>query len=107
NFINNPQPVVSKDTSYEFNVEKAIGLLNQAGWKPGSDGIREKGGVKLKILYQSSINAPRQKTQEIVKQACQKAGIDVEIKAVPASVYFSSDVGNPDTYSKFYTDIQM
>ncbi|HTZ34682.1 MAG TPA: peptide ABC transporter substrate-binding protein, partial [Stellaceae bacterium] len=45
--------------------------------------------------------------QEIVKQACQKAGIDIEIKAVPASVYFSSDVGNPDTYTKFYTDLQM
>jgi peptide/nickel transport system substrate-binding protein len=42
-----------------------------------------------------------------VKQACQKAGIDVELKAVTASVYFSSDVANPDTYTKFYTDIQM
>ena len=40
-------------------------------------------------------------------QACQKAGIDIEVKAVTASVYFSSDVGNPDTYTKFYTDIQM
>src|SRR5262249_26291622 len=46
-------------------------------------------------------------TQQIVKQACEKAGIDVEIKAVPSSVYFSSDVGNPDTYTKLYTDIQM
>ena len=67
----------------------------------------EKDGIKLKLVYQTSINAPRQKTQEIVKQACQKAGIDIEIKAVPASVYFSSDVGNPDTYTKFYTDLQM
>jgi peptide/nickel transport system substrate-binding protein len=46
-------------------------------------------------------------TQQVVKQACQQAGIEVEIKAIPASVYFSSDVGNPDTYAKFYTDIQM
>ncbi|HEV2188267.1 MAG TPA: peptide ABC transporter substrate-binding protein [Stellaceae bacterium] len=107
NFINNPQQFVSKETSYEFNIEKAVGLLDKAGWKPGADGIREKGGIKLKVVYQTSINAPRQKNQEIVKQACQKAGIDVEIKAVPASVYFSSDVGNPDTYTKFYTDLQM
>jgi peptide/nickel transport system substrate-binding protein len=107
NFVNNPQQFVSKNTSFEFNVDKAKGLLDQAGWKPGSDGIREKNGVKLKVIYQTSINAPRQKTQEIVKQACQKAGIEVEIKAVPASVFFSSDVGNPDTYTKFYTDIQM
>ncbi len=107
NFINNPQRFVSKDTSYEFNIAKAIDILDKAGWKPGSDGIREKNGIKLKIVYQTSINAPRQKTQEIVKQACQKAGIEVELKTVPPSVYFSSDVGNPDTYAKFYTDIQM
>ena len=42
-----------------------------------------------------------------MKQACQKAGIDIEIKSVTASVYFSSDVANPDTYPHFYTDLQM
>ncbi|HVH78618.1 MAG TPA: ABC transporter substrate-binding protein, partial [Stellaceae bacterium] len=92
---------------FEFNVDKAKQLLDKAGWKPGSDGIREKDGMRLKVVYQTSINAPRQKNQEIVKQACQKAGIEVEIKAVPASVFFSSDVGNPDTYTKFYADMQM
>jgi peptide/nickel transport system substrate-binding protein len=107
NFINNPQQFVSKDTSYAFDIVKAIETLDKAGWKPGADGIREKGGIKLKLVYQTSINALRQKTQQIVKQACQKAGIDVELKAIPASVYFSSDVGNPDTYAKFSTDVQM
>jgi peptide/nickel transport system substrate-binding protein len=58
-------------------------------------------------VYQTSINTPRQKTQAIVKQACGKAGIDVELKSVTASVFFSSDVANPDTYTKFYCDIQM
>jgi peptide/nickel transport system substrate-binding protein len=107
NFVNNPERVVSKNTKFEFSVAKAADLLEKAGWKAGGDGIRAKDGVRLKVVYQTSINAPRQKTQEIVKQACQKAGIEVEIKAVPASVYFSSDVGNPDTYTKFYTDLQM
>ncbi len=107
NFLNNPERFRSKNTTWEFNVDKANQLLDAAGWKRGSDGIRVKDGRKLKLVYQSSINAPRQKTQAIVKQACQKAGIDVEIKAVTASVYFSSDVANPDTYTKFYCDIQM
>jgi peptide/nickel transport system substrate-binding protein len=31
----------------------------------------------------------------------------MELKSVPASVYFSSDVGNPDTYTHFYTDLEM
>jgi peptide/nickel transport system substrate-binding protein len=105
--VNAPEKFVSHNTHYEFAVAKAIKLLDDAGWKPGADGVREKNGVKLHAVYQSSINAPRQKTQEIVKQACQKAGISIEIKSVTASVFFSSDVANPDTYSHFYCDIQM
>ena len=107
NFLNNPERFRSKATKFEFNVDKANQVLEAAGWKKGSDGIRAKDGKKLKFVYQTSINAPRQKTQAIVKQACQKAGIDIEIKSVTASVFFSSDVANPDTYAKFYTDIQM
>ncbi len=107
NFIFNPERFASKNTHYEFNVDKAIAILDKAGWKPGPDGIRVKDGVKLAYLYQTSINQPRQKTQAIVKQACAKAGIGIEIKAVTASVFFSSDVANPDTYPHFYADLQM
>jgi peptide/nickel transport system substrate-binding protein len=107
NFLNEPKKFASKATKYEFNVEKASQVLEAAGWKKGADGIRAKDGKRLKFVYQTSINAPRQKTQAIVKQAAAKAGIDMELKSVTASVYFSSDVANPDTYSHFYTDIQM
>src|SRR5258707_2275196 len=107
NFIDNPERFRSKTTKYEFNVDKANALLDKAGWARGVDGIRAKDGKKLKLVYQTSINQPRQKTQAIVKQACQKAGIDIEVKAVTASVFFSSDVANPDTYPHFYTDLQM
>jgi peptide/nickel transport system substrate-binding protein len=107
NFVNNPERFRSKNLTFEFNVEKANALLESAGWKRGPDGIRAKDGKKLKLVYQTSINAPRQKTQAIVKQACQKAGIEVELKSVTASVFFSSDVANPDTYTHFYCDMQM
>src|SRR6185503_18678505 len=107
NFLNNPERYRSKGTKYEFSVEKANAVLDAAGWKRGSDGVRTKDGKKLKFTFQTSINAPRQKTQQIIKQACQKAGIDLDLKAVMASVFFSSDVANPDTYTKFYCDMQM
>jgi peptide/nickel transport system substrate-binding protein len=107
NFLNNPERFVSKNTKWEFNIDKANQLLDQAGWQRGADGVRAKDSKKLKLVYQTSINAPRQKTQAIVKQVCQKAGIDVELKSVTASVYFSSDAANPDTARKFYADIQM
>jgi len=107
NFVNNPQRFASKNTKWEFDIGKANRLLDEAGWQRGADGVRAKDGKKLKLVFQTSINALRQKTQAIVKQACQKAGIDVELKSVTSSVYFSSDVANPDTYAKFYADLQM
>ena len=107
NFVTVPKKYDSPNMKIEFSIEKAVALLDGAGWKPGADGIREKDGKKLKFLFQTSINQPRQKTQQVFKQACQKAGIDLELKSVVASVYFSSDVANPDTYSKFYADLQM
>ena len=107
NFLNNPERFRSKNTKFEFNIEKANAILEAAGWKKGADGIRAKDGKALKFVYQTSINAPRQKTQAIVKQACQKAGIDVELKSVVGSVFFSSDTANPDTYPHFYCDAQM
>jgi peptide/nickel transport system substrate-binding protein len=107
NFLNEPKRFASKATKWEFNADKASQILEAAGWKKGPDGIRAKDGKKLKMVYQTSINAPRQKTQQVVKQVATKVGIDLEIKSVTASVYFSSDVANPDTYTHFYTDIQM
>jgi peptide/nickel transport system substrate-binding protein len=107
NFLNNPERFRSRNTRWEFSVDKANQGLEAAGWKRGPDGVRAKDGKKLKVVFQTSINAPRQKNQAIVKQACQKAGIDVELKSVTASVFFSSDVANPDTYTKFYCDVQM
>ena len=106
-FVNEPKQFKSTKLKYEFSIEKANKILDDAGWKKGSDGIREKDGKKLKYVFQTSINAPRQKVQAIIKQACQRAGIDIELKSVTASVFFSSDVANPDTYTKLYTDIEM
>jgi peptide/nickel transport system substrate-binding protein len=107
NFLNNPPRYRSPNTRYEFNIDKANQVLEAAGWKKGADGIRAKGNVKLKFVFQTSVSQPRQKCQAIIKDACTKAGIDLELKSVTAAVYFGSDAANPDTYQKFWADIQM
>ena len=107
NFLNNPPRFRSANTRYEFNIEKANQVLDAAGWKKGADGIRAKGNVKLKFVYQTSVSGPRQKCQAIIKDACTKAGIDLELKSVVAAVFFGSDFANPDTYQKFWADMQM
>jgi peptide/nickel transport system substrate-binding protein len=107
NFLNAPSKFQSKNMKWAFDVDRANQVLEQGGWKRGSDGIRAKDGKRLKLLYQTSTNAPRQKNQAIVKQAAAKAGIEMELKSVVASVFFSSDPANWDTYPHFATDIQM
>jgi peptide/nickel transport system substrate-binding protein len=107
NFLNNPPRYNSKNLKFDFNIDKANQILEAAGWKKGADGIRAKGNVKLKFVYQTSVNQPRQKTQAIIKDACTKAGIELELKSVTAAVFFGGDFANPDTYQKFWCDMQM
>ncbi|QYU70698.1 peptide ABC transporter substrate-binding protein [Leptolyngbya sp. 15MV] len=107
NFLNNPPRFASPNMRHEFNIAKANEILDRAGWVRGRDGIRAKDGVRLRFVYQTSVNAPRQRTQAVYKQAAQRAGIDLELKSVTASVFFSADVANPDTYTKFWADMQM
>jgi peptide/nickel transport system substrate-binding protein len=107
NFIHNPERYRSAKNKVEFSIDKANQLLEQAGWKKAADGVRAKEGRKLKLVFQTSVNQPRQKTQAIIKQACQRAGIDLELKAITGSVFFSTDFTNPDTASKFFCDLEM
>ncbi|NJK47362.1 peptide ABC transporter substrate-binding protein [Candidatus Gracilibacteria bacterium] len=103
-----PEQYNSTNTSYEFNLEKAKSLLDEAGWKDtNNNGTRDKNGTEMQVLFQTSVNPLRQKTQEIVKQGLQSIGVAVELKSVDASIFFSSDPANNDTLEKFYADLQM
>jgi peptide/nickel transport system substrate-binding protein len=107
NFLDAPERFASKSTTWEFSVEKANQTLESAGWIRGAEGVRVKDGKKLKFVFQTTTNPLRQKTQAIIKQACQKAGIELELKSIDPSVFFSSDEANPDTAAHFYADLQM
>jgi peptide/nickel transport system substrate-binding protein len=111
NIVTAPEAAVSHNTDNmdvcKYDIEKANQLLDQAGWTKGGDGIRQKNGVQMKVLYQTTVNPLRQKEQDIVKSGWEKLGVSVELKAVQAGVFFSSDAGNPDTASHFYTDVEM
>jgi peptide/nickel transport system substrate-binding protein len=107
NFLDSPKRFQSPNTRWEFNLEKAAQLLDQAGWRRGRDGVRVKDGRRMQLLYQTSANPVRQKTQAIVKKACEQVGIAVELKAVNPGIFFSSDPGNPDAHAKFHADMQM
>jgi peptide/nickel transport system substrate-binding protein len=49
----------------------------------------------------------RQDFQALIKQWWSELGIDVELKNASASVFFGGDPGSPDTFQKFYADVEM
>lgn len=85
----------------------AKALLDQAGWRVGPDGVRAKDGMKMEILYQTSTNAVRQNFQALVKQWWTELGAKVELRNVSASVFFGGDPGSPDTFQRFFADVEM
>lgn len=87
--------------------EGARALLEEAGWTPGADGIREKDGQRLSLLFQTSVNPVRQDFQALIKQWWQEIGVETNLKTVDASVYFGADPASPDTIIKFYADVEM
>ena len=69
------------------NPELAAKMLDEAGWRVGSDGLREKDGVKMKFTCSTTAGNPtRQNTQQLFQQNWKKIGVDMEIKNMPASV---------------------
>ncbi len=66
----------STRTIIKEDVERAKRLLEEAGWKVGADGIREKDGMKLapKVYYTSAGNSP--KVSEAIQGYLRKVGID-------------------------------
>jgi peptide/nickel transport system substrate-binding protein len=106
-----PAPAIYVSTANDGclvqDIAGANALLDEAGWVAGSDGIREKDGVRLSFLYQTSTNSVRQATQALVKQWWEQIGVETELKNVDAAVYFGGDPASPDTYGKFYADINM
>ena len=86
NILTTPTNLGSKNTKFEFSVDKANQLLDQAGYKRGSDGIRTTpDGMRMHVVFQTTINSLRQKEQDIVKQGWQSIGIETELKSVDAA----------------------
>lgn len=111
NVVPAPAAVVStaNDDCLTQDVDAANALLDDAGYvDTDNDGIRETpDGVPLQILYQTSTNSVRQGNQALIKQMWEAIGVGTELRNIDASVFFGGDVASPDTYGKFYADIEM
>jgi peptide/nickel transport system substrate-binding protein len=106
-----PAPAIYASTANDDclvqDMEEANRLLDEAGWVRGADGVRVKDGRRFSLLYQTSTNAVRQDFQALVKEWWEELGVEVELRNIDAGVFFGNDPSSPDTYGKFWADVQM
>jgi peptide/nickel transport system substrate-binding protein len=70
-----------------YDPQKAAALLDEAGWKVASDGVRAKDGVRLAFTMSTTAGAKaREQAQQLVQQNFKKINVEMTIKNMPASV---------------------
>ena len=86
---------------YTFDKAKAESLLDGAGWAKGADGIRAKGGLKLKF---DMITNAGNKQRESMLQVMQQSWKDIGVEATPSLIQFPqlvSQIVNIRTFDVF------
>lgn len=72
---------------HEYNIEKANKILDEAGWKRGGRGIREKNGKRLEFALSTTTgNALREQCQQLMMQDWQQIGVSIKINNMPGAV---------------------
>lgn len=102
-----PEIYAQPDLYYLHSPEKARALLDEAGWKDtNGDGIRDKNGAEMRMVFQTPVNPVRQQTQEMIKADLKAVGIEVEIRRVIVDDFFSADPAQTRSLNHFYADMQ-
>ncbi len=76
---------------YPFDPNQAKQILDQAGWKPGADGIREKNGVRLSFTHSTTSGNPiRETIQRAAISDLRNVGIEMKIQNYEPAKLFAS-----------------
>jgi peptide/nickel transport system substrate-binding protein len=89
-------PWYNEACEVEYNPEKAVKLLEDAGWKAGADGIREKNGVRAAFtLMFSNGDSVRQALAEDTANQLKELGIEVKTEGVGWDVAYDRAQSEP------------
>ncbi len=102
-----PTEYANPSLYYRHDPTKANALLDEAGWvDSNNNGIRDKDGVEMRMVFQTPINPVRQQTQLMVKENLSVVGMDVDIRRVIVDDFFSGDPAQTRSINHFYADMQ-
>jgi peptide/nickel transport system substrate-binding protein len=106
NILTGVEDFTSPNTSWEFNLDRANQILDDAGWVLDGD-VRTRDGVELRPAYATTVSSVRQKTQAVVKEQLSGIGIQVQLQQVDAGIFFDSAAGNDQNIAHMYVDMNM
>jgi peptide/nickel transport system substrate-binding protein len=83
-------------TSYPYDTVAANRLLDEAGWRRGSDGVRNRNGKRLAFtLITQSGFAIRENVSQALQQAYRTVGVDMQVQLLDgtsiSSVWFKGE----------------
>jgi peptide/nickel transport system substrate-binding protein len=86
-----------------FDAAKANQLLDQAGFKKGSNGIRVANGhpMSYTVIEDSSLGGAADRVFQIIQQNLKAIGIQVTLKPLDPAAFLAADYGTNNTYNTF------
>lgn len=97
-------PAESELNPYAYDKDKAIALLEESGWMPGADGIREKDGQKLAFKWMSYQEAAwSTKITALAAEQWAQIGVDctIELMDFNSLSELTNEPGNKDKWGMF------
>jgi peptide/nickel transport system substrate-binding protein len=90
---------------WPYDPEQAKALLDEAGWVDSNgDGVREKNGEDLVVVYGTTNREIRQDTQAVAQQDLAEIGIKLDLQSFDADIFFAT-YGEDGPSSNFSLDM--
>ncbi len=91
-----PEPDDNDDPGaprYPYDPQRAMKLLDEAGFKAGADGLRSKDGQPLRFtLHSTAGDRLREQVEQLLAQWWRAVGVDVVIQNQPAKLLFGETI---------------
>jgi peptide/nickel transport system substrate-binding protein len=76
-----------QEMGYDYDPDQAMELLEEAGWALGADGVREKDGERLNIVFYSDARTTIRRMSELIQDQLQRVGFAVDYRSYEMATF--------------------
>jgi len=90
--------------TYDHDPEKAKAMLDQAGWKVGAGGVRQKDGqpLKLRLIFGPNTSKTAERISTVAQQAWGDVGVDVEVQGFEWGTFLGQIHSEPFDWDVYF-----